>query len=61
LKFIFFPEVEKAVRSESEIRKKLEELKNLKFHWYPFDEDFKIKNIDEYNMAIKVLEWVLEK
>jgi hypothetical protein len=49
------------MRSEEEIRKKLKELENLKFDWYPFELEFKIKNIDEYNTAIKVLRWVLEK
>ncbi|MDT7859118.1 MAG: hypothetical protein RQ930_03735 [Candidatus Aenigmarchaeota archaeon] len=49
------------MKSESEIKKKLEELEKLKFNWYPYDEDFKIKNIDEYNTAIKVLKWILEK
>jgi hypothetical protein len=49
------------MKSESEIKRKLEELEKLKFHWYPYDEDLKIKNIDEYNTAIKVLRWVIEK
>jgi len=49
------------VKDENTIKKKLEELEKLKFHWYPYDKDFNIRNIDEYNMAIRVLRWVLEK
>ncbi len=49
------------MKDEKTIRKKLEELEKLNFQWYPYDEEFKIRNIDEYNMAIRVLRWVLEK
>jgi hypothetical protein len=31
------------MKSENEIKRKLEELEKLKFNWYPYDEDFKIK------------------
>ncbi|MGC9200546.1 MAG: hypothetical protein ACP5F8_01090 [Candidatus Aenigmatarchaeota archaeon] len=49
------------MRSEEEIRKFLEKLKNLKFDGYPYFSEFGIKNIDEYNTAIKVLKWVLKE
>ena len=49
------------MRSEEEVAKKLKELMEMKFDGYPFDLEFSIRNIDEYNTAIKVLKWILEK
>jgi len=47
------------VRSSEEIEKKLKELLNAKNEIELYNE-FGIRNIDEFNMAIKVLKWVLE-
>ncbi|MFH7880480.1 MAG: hypothetical protein QXI09_00520 [Candidatus Aenigmatarchaeota archaeon] len=47
------------VRSSEEIEKKLKELLNAKTEIELYNE-FGIRNIDEFNMAIKVLKWVLE-
>lgn len=47
------------VRSSEEIERKLKELLNAKSELDLYYE-FGIRNLDEYNMAIKVLKWVLE-
>lgn len=47
------------VRSSEEIEKKLNELLKAKSEFEIYN-DFGIRNIDEYNMAIKVLRWVLD-
>ncbi|MCS7093813.1 MAG: hypothetical protein RMJ18_01355 [Candidatus Aenigmarchaeota archaeon] len=46
------------MRSKEDIEKKLKELISAKTEFEKFY-DFGIRNLDEYNMAVKILKWVL--
>jgi len=48
------------MRNKEEIEKKLNELLKVRGELEIFPH-FGIKNLDEFNMAIKVLKWVLEE
>ncbi|MEM5815394.1 MAG: hypothetical protein QXD89_02845 [Candidatus Aenigmatarchaeota archaeon] len=47
------------MRNKEEIKEKLNELLKAK-EKLEINNEFRIRNIDEFNMAIRVLKWVLD-